>query len=183
MPIDPRIAQSFQMPEFEKPLDMQNKVTTMQNLARTGQLQQQQLDQGKQAMDLAQHKALKDKQLSATMSVQDEPSYQALRQQAMQEGWDNADKMPSSYDPNWLRQAQYGLMDYKERIEAMQRQQDETWKQRTFDQKDKEINLQNRKADIELRDKSETRDRENLKHKSGAEQALQSLLAANGAMT
>lgn len=163
MPIDPSIALQVQPLKLPDPTEAMQKMLTMKSLANQGRLQDQQIAASKQEMDLAQHKALKDRQLSATMNVADEPSYQALRQQAAQEGWDNADKMPPSFDPNWLKRAQYGLMDYKERIEAMQRQQDETWKQRTFDQKEKEINLQNKKADVELKDKKETRDRENFK--------------------
>lgn len=74
-----------------------------------------------------------DMKKQLVMSMTDEPSYQAARNQAIALKLPNADKIPEHYDPNYVKQMQYNTLAYKEQI-------DEANRKRELDLREREVN-------------------------------------------
>lgn len=113
MPLDANIILQGRAPQIDNPLEVQQKAQTLSNLGQQAQLQKQQIDLGQiqQAKQLA-------------WSISDEPSYQAARQRGIELGLPNADKLPPTFDPNFVKQMQYNTLTAEERFARSDKDRD-----------------------------------------------------------
>lgn len=124
MALDPTIPLRGTMTNPDALVQAQNISSSQQDMAQSRQMQPLKVKAAKQQIageDLTQLQKKNEITLGILRTVVDQPSYDKARQYAASVGLDTS-RFPDAYDPNVIKQAQYGAMTAAQAINNMLRE-------------------------------------------------------------
>jgi hypothetical protein len=143
MPLDPSIPLQFKGLQLDNPMDVQAKVMNMSQLARQGQIQEQQIKKNEVEFDLEKERAAAAKKKELAWSIQPGgANWAEIRQAGIAAGYPNADKLPEQYPgDDFAKQMKMGTLTALEQLEQMNKQRGYDIQERQLDDNAQERRL------------------------------------------